>query len=150
VSIFFDDLAVGQTYTTPRRTITATDIVQFAGLSGDFNPLHTDDVFATESGYGGRIAHGPMLVGMAFGLMSRVGLLDGTALALLQIDWKFGLIVRPEDTIHVRVAVAGARPSRKADRGVIDLDIEIVNQRNETVQTGHAKVLVKKRGAGAT
>lgn len=145
MSIFLEDLEVGNIYVTPRRTITTADIVQFAGMSGDFNPLHTDDVFATESGHGGRIAHGPMLVGIAFGLMSRVGLLDGTALALLEIEWTFRLIVKPEDTIHVRVTVAGARPSRKPDRGLVDLTIEIVNQRAETVQTGRAKVLVKTR-----
>ena len=143
--IYFEDLSVGQTYTTPRRTITTADIIQFAGVSGDFNPLHTDDLFAVKSGYRGRIAHGPMLVGMAFGLMSRVGLLEGTALALLGIEWTFKGIVSPEDTIHVRINVAGARSSRKPDRGVVDLDIEIVNQRSEIVQTGHAKVLVRKR-----
>lgn len=148
MTIFFEDLTVGQTLVSPRRTITEADIVQFAGLSGDFNPLHTDDLYAAESGYGRRIAHGPMLVGIAFGLISRVGLLDGTALALLEITWKFGLFVSPADTIHVRVTVASVRPSRKVDRGVVDLGIDIVNQRNEIVQTGQAKVLLKTRGAG--
>ena len=143
--IFFEDMAVGQIYTSPRRTITETDIVQFAGLSGDYNPLHTDDAFAAASGFGQRIAHGPMLVGMAFGLLSRVGLLDGTALALLELGWTFQGAVKPLDTIHVKATVADARPSRKSDRGVIQLNIDIVNQHGKTVQSGHAKVLVKTR-----
>jgi|HubBroStandDraft_6_1064221.scaffolds.fasta_scaffold933801_2 acyl dehydratase len=145
MAIFFEDMAVGQTYTSPRRTISETDIVQFAGLTGDYNPLHTDDIFAAASGFGQRIAHGPMLVGMAFGLLSRVGLLDGTALALLEITWTFQAAVKPQDTIHVQATVADARLSRKNDRGVIQLNIEIVNQHGKPVQAGHAKVLVKTR-----
>jgi acyl dehydratase len=148
--LFFEDMAVGQAYTSPRRTISETDIVQFAGLTGDYNPLHTDDIFAATSGFGQRIAHGPMLVGMAFGLLSRIGLLDGTALALLEIAWTFQAAVKPQDTIHVQATVADARLSRKNDRGVIQLDIEIVNQHGTTVQAGHAKVLVKTRDMEGT
>jgi len=150
MAIFFEDMAVGQTYTSPRRTISETDIVQFAGLTGDYNPLHTDDIFAAASGFGQRIAHGPMLVGMAFGLLSRVGLLDGTALALLEITWTFQAAVKAQDTIHAQATVADARLSRKKDRGVIQLSIEIVNQDGKTVQAGQAKVLVKTRDAEGT
>jgi len=67
--IFFEDMVVGQIHVSPRRTITETDIVQFAGLTGDYNPIHTAAVFAAASNFGQRIAHGPMLVGMAFGLL---------------------------------------------------------------------------------
>jgi len=78
-------------------------------------------------------------------LLSRVGLLDGSALALLDITWAFKGPVSAGDTIHVRATVSDARPSRKADRGVVRLAIEILNQLNRTVQTGQATVLVKKR-----
>ena len=148
--IFFEDMVVGRIYTSPRRTIGETDIVQFAGLTGDYNPLHTDDIFAAASGFGQRIAHGPMLVGMAFGLLSRVGLLDGTALALLEIAWTFQAAVKPQDTIHVQATVADGRLSRKKDRGVIQLNIEIINQDHKTVQAGQAKVLVKARDVEGT
>jgi acyl dehydratase len=150
MAIFFEDMVVGQIYASPRRTISETDIVQFAGLTGDYNPLHTDDIFAAANGFGQRIAHGPMLVGMAFGLLSRVGLLDGTALALLEITWTFQAAVKPQDTIHVQATVADARLSRKKDRGVIQLNIEIINQDGKTVQAGQAKVLVKTRDAEGT
>ena len=143
--IFFEDMALGQIYTSPRRTITETDIVQFAGLTGDYNPLHTDEIFAAASGFGQRIAHGPMLVGMSFGLLSRVGLLDGTALALLEITWTFQAAVKAGDTLHVRATVADAQPTRKFDRGVVQLAIEVIDQIERTVQTGRAKVLVKMR-----
>jgi acyl dehydratase len=148
--IFFEDMVVGQIYTSPRRTITETDIVQFAGLSGDYNPIHTDDVYAAATDFGQRIAHGPMLVGMAFGLLSRVGLLDGTALALLEITWTFQGAVKPLDTIHAQARIADARLSRKNDRGIVQLAIDIVNQHGKTVQAGQAKVLVKTRAMDGT
>jgi len=107
--------------------------------------LHTDDVFASQSDFRGRIAHGPMLVGMAFGLASRAGLLDGTALALLDITWKFTKPVRPGDTVFVRIHVAKKEPTRKPDRGVVEFGLDIINQRDETVQSGTAKMLMKRR-----
>ena len=64
----FDAFEVGQRFETPRRTITEADIVAFSGLSGDYNPVHTDEVFAAGTEFGSRIAHGPMGIGMAFGL----------------------------------------------------------------------------------
>lgn len=143
--IFFEDMPVRRAYTTPRRTITEADIVQFAGLTGDYNPLHTDETFAAASDFGQRIAHGPMLVGMTFGLLSRVGLLDGTALALLEITWTFQAAVKAGDTLHVRARVTDARPTRKTDRGIVQFALEVVNQADKTVQTGQAKVLVKRR-----
>jgi acyl dehydratase len=141
----YEEFAAGVSYRSPGRTIAEADILQFSGLTGDFNPLHTDEVFAAQSDFGGRIAHGPMLVGMAFGLVSRLGLFDGTVLALLEIGWKFQAPVRPGDTVHVRVEVIDTRPSRKPDRGVVELVMKILNQRDETVQSGRAKVLFKRR-----
>jgi len=150
VGRYYEELDVNARFDTPRRTILDADIVQFAGLTGDFNPLHTDDIYASQSDFGGRIAHGPMLVGMAFGLASRAGLLDGTALALLGITWKFTRPVLPGDTVFVRVYVAGKQPARKPDRGVVEFGLDIINQRDETVQSGTAKLLMKRRlSAGA-
>jgi acyl dehydratase len=138
----YDEFEIGATYVTPRRTIIDADIMSFAGLTGDFNPVHTDDIFAAGTDFGGRIAHGPMLVGMAFGLASRAGLFDGTVLALLDIGWKFMGPVRSQDTVLVRVTVLDKRPTKKPDRGVVELRLDILNQRDECVQTGLAKILV--------
>jgi len=145
VGRYYEELEVSARFDTPRRTILDADIVQFAGLTADFNPLHTDDIFASHSDFRGRVAHGPMLVGMAFGLASRAGLLDGTALALLDITWKFTRPVRPGDTVFVKVHVAGKEPARKPDRGVVEFGLDIINQRDETVQCGTAKILMKRQ-----
>jgi acyl dehydratase len=84
---------------------------------------------------------------MAFGLASRAGLLDGTALALLDLTWKFTKPVRPGDTVFVQVQVAGKQPTRRPDRGVVEFGLDIINQRDETVQSGTAKILMKRRSS---
>jgi acyl dehydratase len=145
VGRYYEELDVNARFDTPRRTILDADIIQFAGLTADFNPLHTDDIHASRSDFRGRVAHGPMLVGMAFGLASRAGLLDGTALALLDLTWKFTKPIRPGDTVFVKVHVAGKRPVRKPDRGVVEFGLNIINQRDEIVQSGTAKILMKRR-----
>lgn len=144
---YYEELDIGRRFETPRRTVIDADIGTFAGLTADFNPLHMDELFAAESDFKGRITHGPMIVGMAFGLASRAGLMDGTVLGLLDIAWKFMAPVRPGDTISAVVTVLDKRPTKKPDRGVVTLQLDVLNQRGETVQVGTAKVLVRRKGA---
>ena len=143
----FEQFRAGEVFLTPRRTITEADIGAFAGLTGDYNPLHTDEIYASATAFGGRVAHGPMLIGIAFGLMSRLDLLDGTALGLLGLDWTFKQPVRPSDAVLARVEVLDVVPGKSGDRGVVSLKIALLNQSDDLVQQGHAKVLV--RGAGS-
>jgi acyl dehydratase len=146
MGLYFEDFTIGDDYETPSRTLTEADIVSFAGLTGDYNPLHTDEVFATKSMFGGRIAHGPMMVGMAFGLLSRLDLIDGTVLALKAIEWSFDAPLRAGDTVHVRARVTDAKPSgRHKDRGTVGLRIEIVRQDGVIAQTGQATLIMACR-----
>ena len=146
---FYDELEAGQRYETARRTITAADIATFTMLTDDHNPLHVDDAFAAQWGFGGRIAHGPMIVGIAFGLMSRIDFMDGTVLGLLDIGWRFQGPVRPGDEIHVVLTVTGKRMTKKPDRGVVEMTIDVVNQRGDVVQAGSAKAMFRKQQASA-
>jgi acyl dehydratase len=141
---FYEEFEVGQRFETPRRTVTEADIGSFAGLTADFNPLHMDEVFAAQSDFNGRISHGPMIVGMAFGLGSRADLMDGTVLALLEIGWKFIKPVRPSDTISAVFTVLDKRETRAPDRGVVTLQIDVLNQHGEVAQTGTAKTLIRR------
>src|ERR1700753_1752724 len=100
---FYEEFEIGQRFETPRRTVIDADISSFAGLTADYNPLHMDEVFAAESDFKGRITHGPMIVGMAFGRASRIDVMDGTVLALLEIGWRFVRPVRAGDTISAVV-----------------------------------------------
>ena len=117
----YEELDIGLRVETPGRTVVEADIGTFAGLTADFNPLHMDEAFAARSDFKGRIAHGPMIVGMAFGLASRADFMDGTVLGLLDIAWTFTKPVCPGDTISAVVTVLDKRLTKKPDRGVVTL-----------------------------
>lgn len=146
-ALYFDDFEVGRAWTSPARTITEADLTLFAGLSGDFNPLHTDEEFAKTTAFGGRIFHGPGVFAIATGLESRLGLKEGTAIAFLGMTWNLKAPVKIGDTIRVEQAVAGLKPSSsKPDRGVVTFDVSVVNQRDEVCQDGQWVVMFKRKG----
>ena len=140
----YDAFTMGQRFRTPGRTITETDITAFAGLTGDYNPVHTDEVFAAATDFGGRVAHGPMGIGMAFGLASRLDLIDGTVIALLGVTWAFKAPVRAGDTLHVDITVSEMRETRHADRGIVGLTFAMVNQDGAVTQEGEARLLMRR------
>jgi acyl dehydratase len=140
----FGEFTVGQRFETPGRTVTEADIMAFAGLTGDYNPVHTDEVFAANTGFGTRIAHGPMGIGMAFGLASRLDLIDGTVVALLGVNWLFKSPVKPGDTIKVLIEVLSMRDTKHPERGVLELGLAIVDQRGTIKQSGAAQLLMRR------
>jgi acyl dehydratase len=142
---YFEELSVGDTLVTNRRTITEADIVNFAGLSGDFNPLHTDEVYGHSTPFGGRVAHGMLVVSIGTGLVNQTGWFAGTTLALLEITRKFVGVVKPGDTVHLAMEVATAKASSRGNRGVITFNIRIINQRDETVIEGQEVVMLRRR-----
>ena len=145
MGLYFEQFTPGDTFRTSGRTITEADIGAFAGLTGDYNPVHTDAVFAAASPFGSRIAHGPFGIGLAFGLASRLDLIDGTVIALLSVQWDFRAPVRAGDTLHAAIAVAEARPTKHADRGIVGLSIEMINQDGTVTQAGSCQLLMTRR-----
>jgi acyl dehydratase len=144
--LYFEDVEVGLRFETPRRTVTEADLVAFAGVSGDFNPLHTDAVFAAHSIYGERIAHGALVLALVTGLRQRVGLFDGTLMGLLEIRrWQFHAPVLIGDTIRVANEVTELRETSKPDRGMMVQRIEVLNQADEVVSDGEFVMLLKRR-----
>lgn len=145
-SLYYEDFQVGQEFITRRRTVTETDIIIFAGLSGDYSPIHMDAVFAKETPFGTRIAHGALGLSLATGLMTQLGLTEETAIALLEITCRFTDVIRIGDTIHVRQIVEARRETSKAGRGIVTLRYEVINQDGKVALTGEEKVMVRARG----
>jgi acyl dehydratase len=146
VGIYFDDFDIDRPMVSRGRTVGEGDITLFAGLVGDYNPLHVDEEFCATTPFGGRIAHGPLTMSMAIGLMSQLNLVDGTAMALLNLSWDFSAPVRIGDTIHARVTPTSKKPTSRPGRGIVTLRFEVINQRQETVQIGTITLLMKARG----
>jgi acyl dehydratase len=140
----FSEFEIGQRFVTPGRTITEADIASFAGLTGDYNPVHSDEEFAKATDFGGRIAHGPMGIGMAFGLASRLDLIDGTVVALLGVNWDFRAPTRAGDTIRAVIDVVEARAVKNPEQGLVELSITLLNQKDTVVQTGAARLLMRR------
>jgi acyl dehydratase len=142
--VFFEDLSVGQEFTSPGRTVTEADIVIFAGLSGDYNVLHTDAEHMKSSIFGERIAHGLLGLSIQQGLASRGepaaahGLLSG-------LKWKFKGPIKIGDTVHVLSRIAGKRDGPDVGRGLVTVERRLVNQRGEVVQEGETEHVVERR-----
>jgi acyl dehydratase len=142
----FEDVELGFRFETPSRTVTEADLVAFAGVSGDFNPLHTDRFLAAESIYGERIAHGALVLSITTGLRQRVGLFDGTLMGLLEIrSWRFAAPVRIGDTIRVVCEITELRETSKPDRGIMVQRIDVLNQDGIAVAGGEFVMLLRRR-----
>jgi acyl dehydratase len=141
---YFDDIEVGEEYESPGRTVTETDIVMFAGLSGDYNILHTDAEFMKQSIFGERIAHGLLGLSIQAGLFTRATLPYAT-IALSGLRWKFKGPIKIGDTIRVRARVSAKKETDKPERGLVTLERRVVNQRDEVVQEGETDLLVERR-----
>ena len=143
----YDDLFVGLRFRSPGRTITEADLVNFAGLTGDFSELHTSDVYGTASQFGKRVAHGMLGLAYAHGLMwPRTGELRETAVAFLGItDWRFVGPIFIGDTIFVNYVLAELRDSAsRPTQAIATFDVELVNQDGRVAQRGKKVLLVSK------
>jgi len=146
---YFEEFEIGTEVTSPGRTITEADVVNFAGLSGDYTQLHTDEEFAKETPFGQRIAHGALVLSIATGLAARLGFLEGTALAFRELTWKFSQPVFIGDTVHLKARCKELKPKPRLGGGSVIFDVWVVNQEGKTVQKGEWHVLVaSKEGAG--
>jgi acyl dehydratase len=145
VPVYLEDIEVGLELSSARRTVTEADIVAFAGLSGDYNPLHTDEIFAREeTPFRGRIAHGLLVLSIADGLRNPFD--DWAHLAWLEVQRRFVGPTYPGDTIHAVRRVEDVRPSSsRPGTGVVTVAVEVVKQDGEVVQRGRDVLLVSAR-----
>jgi acyl dehydratase len=142
--VCFEDLEVGDEYQSPGRTVTEADIVIFAGLSGDYNVLHTDAEHMKASVFGERIAHGLLILSIQHGLLAR-SMPEPSGERFLGLKWKFKGPIKIGDTLHVRARIAAKKEADEPGWGVITMERQILNQRGEVVQEGETEHLVSRR-----
>jgi acyl dehydratase len=142
---YFEEFEIGQQLETGSRTVTETDVINFAGVSGDFYPLHMDEVYAKTTPFKGRIAHGMCALSIASGLTIQTGIFDKTLLAFLNMNWKFVKPVRMGDTLTVSLEVLEKKETRQKDRGIIVFSVLVTNQDKETVQEGQWTIIIARQ-----
>ncbi len=143
--LHFEEFEIGQELVTAARTITEADIVNFAGLSGDFNAIHTDAVYAAQDTFGQRVAHGLLVQSIATGLMVQSGVIEGTVLAFRELTAKFSLPVFIGDTIHVQASVTETKEFRRLGGGNVTIKYSVINYEAKTVQRGEWIMLIKSK-----
>ncbi|MCC9074573.1 dehydratase [Litorilinea aerophila] len=144
--LYFEEFAVGDQVESVGRTITETDVVNFAALSGDWNLIHTDAEYSQGQMFGQRVAHGLLILSVASGLAVRLGFLEETTLAFRSIsEWRMQRPVFIGDTIHVRLTVEETKAMPRLGGGLVNFKVEVLNQRDEVCQRGTWEMLVKAR-----
>lgn len=145
---YFEEFTAGERIVTRARTVTESDVVAFAALTGDWNSIHSDAVFSTTSPFGQRVAHGALGLSIAVGLAARTGMMEGTVLAFREIEeWKFRLPVFLGDTIRAELTVEELRPMPKLGGGAVVIGADVKNQRDESVMRGRWTVLFQSKPA---
>lgn len=139
----FEDLHVGDRWESPRRTVTESDIVNFACLTGDFDPLHVDHEFARQSPFGKPIAHGLLGLSWVAGLASHYPLVETAAFVSIK-SWEFLKPIFVGDTLRVVNEITEVRPNGRR-RGAVVWKRTLVNQSGAVVQQGTFETLVTAR-----
>jgi acyl dehydratase len=142
-----DEFSVGQVFHTQGLTLTEAHVVNWAGLTGDFYPLHMDEEYARATPFGGRLVHGPLIFGLAVGLVALAGFAGNSVIAWLGVDnMRMKAPVRIGDTIRVTVTVLSQRTTSNPQRGVQVWRYSVGNQKGETVLEFDYQLMFHLRG----
>lgn len=150
MTMYFEEFVVGQRFESQGRTITESDVVSFAAWSWDTNPVHTDAVAAAQGRFGERIAHGVLGLSVAMGLAARLGVFEGSSIALLGVDeWRFVEPLVIGDTVRCVVEIESVRRTSRGDAGILGRRFTLLNHRDAVVQEGRIGLMVSLRPDGA-
>lgn len=145
--LYFEDFNIGDEFYSPERTVTQTDIVNFAAFSGDWHPLHCSIEYAKKGPFKDIIAHGMISLAIATGFFTPLGIFDGTTQAFLGLTWKFLKPVYVNDTISLKLVVKEKKKAKSGGRGVVIFDASVINQKGEVVSGGEFQMMQACREA---
>jgi acyl dehydratase len=143
--LWFEEFTDGMSIETRGRTITEADLVAFAGLTGDYNPMHTDAEFAKTTSFGARVAHGALIFSYAIGQLYQLGFMEGTIVAFTGFEMKLRQPVFIGDTIKVSATVSGTRAMASAGGGLVTFDVKITAQDGKVAQKGEITVMARSK-----
>jgi acyl dehydratase len=144
--MYFEEFQLGQQITTAGRTITEADIINFAGISGDFNQMHVDADYSKNSAFGQRVAHGFLVLSVISGLAVQTGVMEGTVIAFREVsEWKFAKPVFIGDTVNAVLDVKEIKEIRRIGGGSVTIEVGVENQHGDIVMKGTWVVLIKAR-----
>lgn len=149
IGLYFQQFEEGDSAESVGRTITEADIVNFAYLSGDWNRIHTDQVYSEEQMFGKRVAHGLLVLSVASGLAVRMGFMEETVLAFTKLDWQFRRPIVAGDTVRLRATVRSKKAMPRSGGGVVVFKMEVLNQKGKVCQRGNWEILCKDDPAAA-
>jgi 3-hydroxybutyryl-CoA dehydratase len=146
--LYFEEFSIGQKIVTAGRTVTESDVVAFAGVSGDYNQIHVDAQYAEKGPFGQRVAHGLLVLSIVSGLAVQTGVMERTVIAFREIaEWKFSKPVFLGDTVHGVMEVTGLKPFPRLGGGSVEITFTVRNQKDEAVMTGKWVVIIQNRPA---
>lgn len=147
MGLYYEEITIGLKLRTRGRTITEADIVNFAALTGDYNPMHTNAEYMKTHTMGQRIAHGMLTLSYAVGQIYQLGFLERTTIAFRGLEMKFSLPVFIGDTLHVELEVIETKDMKRLGGGAVTCEIKIVNQEGKVVQSGTMTLLLASKPA---
>ena len=146
MGLYLDEFEVGKVYVSNARTVTETDVVNFAGVSGDFNPLHMDEEFGKQNMFGKRVAHGALGFIMNTGFENQMGLYMGTCIAFMEFTCKYLAPLCIGDTVHTEVTPTELIPSSKnPKKGILKQTARLVNQEGKVIMESQETLMMKRK-----
>lgn len=148
--LYWEDLEVGTSYKSRGRTITEADIVNYSGISGDFNEIHLNMETAKQTVFGKRVAHGLLGLSICSGLLQQLNIYNDALIAFLGITWKFNSPIFIGDTIYAVQTVKSKSETRNLKRGIVVMETKLLNQEGKVVQEGERTLMICRREKSIT
>ena len=145
VGLFWEDFEIGKSYQTRGRTITEADIVNYAGLSGDYNEIHVNAEKAGRTIFGKRIAHGLLGLAICSGLLQHLSIYNNNLIAFLSVSWNFREPIFIGDTVYAIQTVKSKSETKNMTRGIVIMETKLLNQQGKIVQEGDRTLMIKRK-----
>lgn len=142
-TLYYNDIIIGSVYRSSGRTITEADSTFFSMMSGDWNPIHANVVYAGQSKFGQRIVAGLFGLSLITGAMNQWGIFENSAVAMLNIrDWTFRKPIVIGCTITIEMHIVAKRLTSKGDFGILERRFDLIDEAGDILQSGFSDMMI--------